>query len=168
MNKHIQSTVVITGLATVVIVAAIILLVVRGNNSNNNGAVPAPNVPNQAQVTTSSTATNGGNSGVAVAVPSNLVEGQIVSLPLIVSGMVPGNWFFEGSFPVVLKDTNGTQIAVALAQTTSNWMTTDMIPFTVTLPLVNYHGSGSVVFIKDNPTGESQFDASVTVNVVFN
>lgn len=165
MNKHVQSTAIIIGLGAVIIAAAIIWLVVRGNN---NGAAPAPIAPNQEQVTPDATTTDGGNSGAAVAAPSNLSEGQTVSLPLMVTGTVPGNWFFEGSFPVFLKDANGTQIAVALAQTTSDWMTTDTIPFTVTLPLINYHGAGSVVFTKDNPSGEPQFDASVTVNVIFN
>ena len=165
MNKHVQTTAVIIGLGMVIIVVAIVWLVIR---NGNNTLILEPTNTNNEQVVPATTTSNEGASPATGAVPTNLSNGQTVSLPLTINGTVPGNWFFEGSFPVFLKDANGTQIAVALAQTTEDWMTTNIIPFTVTLPAINYQGAGTVVFTKDNPSGEPQFDASVTVNVIFN
>jgi hypothetical protein len=96
-----------------------------------------------------------------------LTSGQAITLPMTVTGMVVGNWFFEGSFPVFMKDANGNQIGVALAHSSQDWMTTNAIPFSVTLPVTNYQGVGTLVFTKDNPSGEPQFDASYSVPVIF-
>lgn len=97
---------------------------------------------------------------------NNLTDGQGVTLPMTITGTVKA-WFFEGSFPVILKDAQGNQLAVALASSPVDWMTADPIPFTVTLPSVAYTGSGTITFKKDNPSGEPQFDEEVVVNVVF-
>jgi hypothetical protein len=97
---------------------------------------------------------------------TNLVQNQAITLPMTITGVVQG-WFFEGSFPVFMKDGNGNQIGVALASSSQDWMTANPIPFTVTLPAVNYTGPGTLVFTKDNPSGEPQFDDSFVVNVVF-
>jgi hypothetical protein len=96
----------------------------------------------------------------------NLIENQTVSLPMTITGTVQG-WFFEGSFPVFLKDNNGNQLAVVLASSPVDWMTADPIAFTVTLPSVTYTGPGTITFQKDNPSGEPQFDEELVVNVVF-
>lgn len=96
----------------------------------------------------------------------NLGQNQSIVLPMTITGTVQG-WFFEGSFPVFMKDSNGNQIGVGLASSSQDWMTANPIPFSVTLPAVNYTGPGSLVFTKDNPSGEPQFDDSYIVNVVF-
>lgn len=96
----------------------------------------------------------------------NLTQNQTVSLPMTITGTVKV-WFFEGSFPVFLKDANGNQLGVALASSPVDWMTANPIPFTVTLPTVSYTGPGTITFKKDNPSGEAQFDEEVVVNVVF-
>lgn len=97
----------------------------------------------------------------------SIATGQAISLPLTVTGKVVGNWFFEGSFPVVMKDSNGNQIGVALAHSPEDWMTANVIPFSVTLPTTSYRGTGTLTFTKDNPTDEAQFDASYVVPVIF-
>ena len=97
----------------------------------------------------------------------SLTTGQSITLPITVTGTVVGNWFFEGSFPVFMKDSNGNQIGVALAHSPQDWMTTNPIPFSVTLPVTNYQGTGTLVFTKDNPSGDPQLDASYSVSVLF-
>ena len=97
----------------------------------------------------------------------NLVAGQSVTLPYTVNGMVKGNWFFEGSFPVYMEDNAGNRLGFGLAGSTQDWMTVNSIPFSVTLPAITYQGPGFIVFTKDNPSGEAQFDDSYTVPVVF-
>ncbi len=96
----------------------------------------------------------------------NLTSGQLVTLPYTVTGMVKG-WFFEGSFPVYIYDGAGSQIGTALAHSSQDWMTVDPIPFSVTIPPLNYTGGGSIKFMKDNPSGEPQNDDSYSVFVIF-
>ncbi len=171
MNKHVKSFGVIIALGITIIILAAIWSAFR----NGEAILLLPQNATNETIQDSSSASNNPESATGqnspyqsgVATPNNLSDGQTVLLPMTITGMVPGNWFFEGSFPVFMKDQGGVPIAVALAQTTADWMTTDMIPFTVVLPVVSYTGPGTIVFQKDNPSGEPQFDASVTVNVVF-
>ncbi len=156
MNKHTQSIGLIIVLGIIVIAAALFWIAIRGNRSEqmpqSNEVAVAESVPISTQ------------SGQ---VTVNLIDGQNVTLPLVVTGSIPGNWFFEGSFPVIMKDAGGNQIGVALAQSSEDWMTTNSIPFSVTLPVTNYTGPGTITFKKDNPSGEAQFDDEVVVNVVY-
>lgn len=154
MNKHAKSIAVITSLILVILIIAIILI--RTNDRTkilDNAQVPLPVLVDTNQ-----------SSPITV---TNLASGQTITVPMTVTGTVVGNWFFEGSFPVFMKDASGNQIGVGLASSTQDWMTVNTIPFSVTLPATSYHGQGSIVFTKDNPSGESQFDASYVVPVVF-
>lgn len=96
----------------------------------------------------------------------NVPTATPITLPYIIHGVVVGNWFFEGSFPVELSDASGKVLGTALAKTDADWMTTDRIPFTVALPAMNYHGPLIITFRKDNPSGEARFDASFAITVV--
>lgn len=100
---------------------------------------------------------------------------SLVTSPLLITGQARGQWYFEGSFPVELQNSNGTVIASGIATTSANWMTTDFVPFTAHLqfsnPLVVGLDSsakmGQLVFKKDNPSGEPQNDAEFRVAVRF-
>ena len=146
-HLHVTGMIAILGISTLVVAGILIMIITRPQVGE------APQTPVPAQQ--------------SAPITVGLTSGQTIVTPLIVSGMVVGNWFFEGSFPVYLKDANGNQLGVGLASSTQDWMTTAQIPFTVTLPAVTYHGPGSVVFTKDNPSGEAQFDASYSVPVIF-
>lgn len=150
-NKHTRSFGIIIGLGLIVIVVAVIAGLLSKKTSQ-----PLPDQAASQQIVAPS-----GN-----LIIDNLVQNQTVSLPMTVTGTVKG-WFFEGSFPVFLKDNNGNQLAVGLASSSVDWMTANPIPFTVTLPTVSYTGPGTITFKKDNPSGEAQFDEEVVVNVVF-
>lgn len=81
-------------------------------------------------------------------------ENEEIGSPLNVTGAARGMWFFEASFPVVLFDEAGKQIASAPAQALSEWMTTDFVPFQVKLIFSPpKSGRGTLVFFKDNPSG---------------
>jgi hypothetical protein len=96
------------------------------------------------------------------------LSGTKVTSPLVVSGRARGNWYFEASFPVKLLDGNGNQIAIAPAQAIGNWMTTDYVPFSVTLTFPTpATATGTLILQKDNPSGEPQFDDSVSIPVTF-
>ena len=120
-----------------------------------------PTVPAKDEVTYES------RKGVTIKVysPSN---GAKVTSPLVIIGEVPGNWSFEASFPVILKDPNGNIIAKAPAQLLGDWMTTKLVPFSLKLPYTaSMTGNGSIILQKDNPSGLPQNDDSVMIPVAF-
>lgn len=98
------------------------------------------------------------------------VSGQVVLSPFKVTGQARGNWYFEGSFPITLTTLDGTVIASTAAQAQGNWMTTDYVPFVGILsfapaPAANGPTYGYIVLKNDNPSGNPQFDKSVSIKV---
>lgn len=92
-----------------------------------------------------------------------------VTSPLVIKGKARGNWYFEGSFPVSLVATDGTVLAEGHASAQGEWMTTDYVPFVAsleyTVPQSVTDPHGFVILRKDNPSGEPQFDNSLSVPV---
>ncbi len=92
-----------------------------------------------------------------------------VSSPLVVKGKARGNWYFEGSFPVVLTDWDGKILAQGIAKAQGEWMTSEYVPFSAslsyTLPLDTPYRRGFLILKKDNPSGEPQFDNSLEVPI---
>ena len=97
------------------------------------------------------------------------LKSSTVSSPLTITGQARGNWYFEASFPIELKDANGATIAQHYAQAQGDWMTTNFVPFTSTLtfPAQPAGSTGTLILHKDNPSGEPQFDNSVSIPVTF-
>ncbi len=92
----------------------------------------------------------------------------VVTSPLTVSGRARGTWYFEASFPVRLLDGNGNEIAIAPAQAQSDWMTTEFVPFIVTLTFAAPStDEGILVLEKDNPSGLPEHAAEVRIPVRF-
>lgn len=102
---------------------------------------------------------------IQVSAPSS--NAQIQS-PLTVTGQAKGPWYFEASFPIILLDGNNNQIAQTNAQATSDWMTTNFVPFTATLTFSTPSTpTGTLVLKKSNPSGEPQNDDQITIPVTF-
>ncbi len=97
------------------------------------------------------------------------VANAAVSSPLALTGVARGTWYFEASFPVELKDASGKVIAQAPAKALGDWMTTDFVPFALSLPYpAQTPGSkGTLVLKKDNPSGDPARDQSVSIPVTF-
>jgi len=95
--------------------------------------------------------------------------GDEISSPLFVSGKARGNWFFEASFPLILKDEKGNVIAGSHAQAQSDWMTEDFVAFTgvLTFKRPENDKNGILIFKKDNPTGLPEYDDALELPVVF-
>jgi hypothetical protein len=95
-------------------------------------------------------------------------QGSVHS-PLVVRGMARGPWFFEGSFPIRVRNADGTTIAEGAAQAVGDWMTTEYVPFTAMLPFSNQQkgSKGTILFMKDNPSGLPEHDDSFEVPVTF-
>lgn len=91
-----------------------------------------------------------------------------VKSPLTISGRARGNWYFEASFPVRLLDGNGNQLAIKPAQAMDNWMTTEYVPFDVTLTFTTpTTDTGILVLEKDNPSGLPEHANELRIPVRF-
>ena len=83
--------------------------------------------------------------------------GSAVSSPIQIKGSAPGNWFFEGVFPIRLYDSQGKIIAQTQAKAQEEWTTKNFVPFSATLDFsVSSEQTGTLVFAKDNPSGLPQ------------
>ncbi len=92
-----------------------------------------------------------------------------ISSPLVVTGQARGSWFFEASFPVLLKDSDGKIIAQGIAQAKGDWMKSQFVPFTATLTFTKPVNSttGSLILKKDNPSDLPQNDAVYEMPIIF-
>src|ERR1041385_5818349 len=91
-------------------------------------------------------------------------KGATVSSPIAVTGEAPGNWFFEASFPIKVKDKDGNTIATTHGEALSDWMTTAQVPFSAKVILdVAYTGEATLVLMKDNPSGLPEHDDAIEI-----
>lgn len=167
-------------IVTIILVAAVVLRVVQLFDKQQEGAqvstpinvseseVKAPVLPVETTATNtpiiSEPVPTSTTTEVLVSQP---LSGATVSSPLAVSGQARGNWFFEASLPVKLITSSGDEIVAHYAMAQSNWMTTDFVPFEVTLEFSTTATSGFLVISKDNPSGLPENDASFMVPVNF-
>lgn len=94
------------------------------------------------------------------------VPGAVTGKRVVVNGRARGTWFFEASFPVELLDKDGRNIATGIAQAEGEWMTENFVPYRVTLEAPSsYVGRATLVLHKDNPSGLSEHDASVSIPI---
>lgn len=102
-------------------------------------------------------------------VVSSPIRDSEISSPLSIVGRARGSWFFEGSFPIVLRDRYGNTIAEGHATAQGEWMTQDFVKFLGTLQFNNYikGQEGTLLLKKDNPSGLSENDDSVEIPIVF-
>lgn len=95
---------------------------------------------------------------------------QSILSPVTITGEARGNWFFEASFPVVLTDWDGLIIAQGVAQAKGDWMTTEFVPFEVTLTFTvdetAYSNKGTLILKKDNPSGLPEHDDALEIPVI--
>jgi len=83
---------------------------------------------------------------------------DLISSPLTLEGKAR-TWYFEASFTIKLLDERGKEIAVTTAQAQGNWMTSEFVPFKAKLEfLADKDQNGTLVFMKDNPSGLPEND----------
>jgi hypothetical protein len=129
-------------------------------------AVDTPSVQSESHTLSTHTYTSTGGMTIEL---NNWPNDGVVASPLTVNGKVPGSWSSEGAFPVELLDGNGTRLSDTTAVLQGDWMTDAMVPFTATLPFAPMAEgqSGTLVLRKDNPSGLSENDDSVSIEVRF-
>jgi hypothetical protein len=97
----------------------------------------------------------------------NPKNGDMVSGTLLLSGKAPGNWFFEGSFPVKIIDEKNQEIVKGIAESYGEWMKEGMVPFHAELKIPVSSGSGWLVLQKDNPSGQKELDEEMKMPIEF-
>jgi hypothetical protein len=101
-----------------------------------------------------------------IRVTTNLNEP--ISSPLTISGEARGPWYFEADFPVRIIDVNGRELGIAPAQAQGDWMTTDFVPFSVTIEFTQPTAeTGWVILEKDNPSGKAELADELRIPVRF-
>lgn len=112
----------------------------------------------------------GGNCRQEFIVVSSPRAGDFIRSPLQVRGQARGSWFFEGDFPIVLKDHRGRVIARGFATAQGPWMTKEFVPFEGILKFkvpAAAADRGTLVFKKDNPTDNPELDDELALPVSF-
>jgi hypothetical protein len=103
----------------------------------------------------------------------SVAPGDTVTSPLTITGQARGNWFFEASFPVSLTNWDGLIIAQGPATAQGEWMTTEYVPFSITLTFDNpsweadFSKRGTLILQKDNPSGLPEHDDALEIVVRF-
>ena len=99
---------------------------------------------------------------------TNITQGQVVTSPLTIEGQARGPWYFEASFPVELVDATGKRLAIAPAQAQGEWMTTNFVPFSITLTFSKpTTATGTLILHKDNPSGLPEHGDELRIPVRF-
>lgn len=99
-------------------------------------------------------------------------NGEVAS-PLVVNGVARGNWFFEGSFPIVVADWDGKIIGEGYVTAQEDSMTEEFVPFSGTVEFNtseiqgNYSNRGTLILKKDNPSALPENDDALEIPLVF-
>ncbi len=106
------------------------------------------------------------NSPILLSAP---MPSEIINSPYQLRGFAPGNWYFEASFPIILKSEDGFVIAETYAQAQSDWMTSEMVPFIAELNyIIDSPQEAMLIFKKDNPSGLPENDSESLYEVRLN
>lgn len=93
---------------------------------------------------------------------------QAISSPLTIRGSARGTWFFEGSFPISLVDSNGEVVATGYVSTAGDWMTEDFVDFEGTLRFEAPDAASGVLILRnDNPSGRPENSKEYQVPINF-
>lgn len=143
----------------------IVLLFVVGWVVYDNKESIVNDVVNNSVATTTADSNDAKKDLIIIDVPT---KGMTVSSPFVVSGKARGYWFFEASFPIELRDTQGNLLETIIAQAQSDWMTTEFVPFTANLIFTKPSApmSAVLVFKKDNPSGLPENDDLIEVPII--
>jgi hypothetical protein len=140
--------------------------VVVGRSSRSKPLSVSPQPSPQTEETNQPIEPDSSNPLIQLDSPS---KDQPITSPLKVTGKARGNWYFEGSFPVILTDENGKVVTQGVAQAQGEWMTEELVPFetllTFTQPIQGT--KGKLTLKKDNPSGLPENDKSFEVPVYF-
>jgi hypothetical protein len=95
------------------------------------------------------------------------LEGELISSPYEIRGLVLGTWFFEADFEIQLLDQEGNILANTIATALDDWMTTNLVPFIANLEFeTDYQGQATLLLIKDNPSGLKEHEEFFSLEIM--
>lgn len=143
----------------IIIVAAIVGIIVNREQKNEPNPTPTPTE------TPTPRPENPLDDLIQVLTPH---PEETVSSPLTITGKARGTWYFEASFPAILKDENGTILAQMPVQAQGDWMTEDFVPFSLSMTFSEpTTATGTLILQKDNPSGLPENDEQLEIPVRF-
>ncbi|MBL3658152.1 Gmad2 immunoglobulin-like domain-containing protein [Fulvivirga sediminis] len=91
-----------------------------------------------------------------------------ISSPITIKGKARGDWYFEGNFPVVLKNEDQKVLSEKPAKAKAKWMTKKWVPFEITIDYDKPNrNQGFLVLKKANASGKPENDRNLSIPVVF-
>lgn len=157
------------GIFAIAVIAGIALFVIPAPSQAPSGGT-ATTTPDTTATTTTQAGEGSGIAGIPdLIMVGSPTKGATVSSPLTITGSARGNWYFEASFPIELRDASGKVIAQGHGEAQSDWMTQDFVIFkaTLTYPAQPAGSRGTLILKNDNPSGDPARDKAVEVPVVF-
>ncbi len=102
---------------------------------------------------------------IHIELPIALAE---ISSPVELKGEAAG-WYFEGSFPIDILGSDGSLLGQGYVTATEDWMQVGFVPFIGSVSFLVPVGmtTGTIRFMKDNPSAIPANDISVDFPVVF-
>ncbi|MBN1617960.1 hypothetical protein JW887_01285 [Candidatus Dojkabacteria bacterium] len=98
----------------------------------------------------------------------SISSGDNIRPQQVISGELPGSWFFEAEFPVIVTDQSGNELGKSIATATRDWMTDEYIPFECRLEYnKGENTSGWIILKKSNPSGLQEYDDEIKIQVEF-
>lgn len=102
---------------------------------------------------------------------SSVSQWDVISSPLLLTGTAPGNWFFEGTSPIMIVNRDWLIVWEWFITALSDWMTTDSIAYSGSInfirdPLTPYP-SWHIILRRDNPSWEVINDAYIEIPILF-
>jgi hypothetical protein len=140
----------------IIIIIGVVILVI----------VPTPTKAPSTTATSTPAAGTGISDHITVDTPA--ANAQVQS-PLNISGNARGSWYFEGTAPAALLDSNGSVIAQGTIVANGDWTTTDFVPFTgsLTFDAQPTGSTGTLVLTNDNPSGDPSKQLTLDIPVTF-
>ena len=155
-------------------VAFVVIIVVSVAHRLNSKKYPDPILAASSNPVTASTTVNSkptlgtstSSDVFAVAMPS---LGATIASPVSIKGTANASWFFEGTFPVQLLDSNGDIIAQGPLAAQGDWTAAGPVPFSGSLKFAPQpSGSvGELIFKNDNPSGLPENSKSFIMPITF-
>lgn len=97
----------------------------------------------------------------------NIDAGSLVLSPQLIRGEARGAWFFEGTMPLLVLDSEEKLIYSTVATAQGDWQSESLVPFEAQLEFTTTALSGYLVFKKDNPSDLPENGAELRIPVNF-
>ncbi len=153
----------IGALVALLLIAALVIYFTQTKKTN---APNTNNPPTNQQPETPTEAPTSYKDLIKVFTPT---PNQTVTTPLSITGEARGQWYFEATFPILLVDANNKTLGTGYAQAIGDWMTTNYVPFSATLPFSPpTTPTGTLILQRSNASGLPENDDEYRIPVRFN